>query len=64
MEAFFNFDQDKDGYLTIDELRHIVTNVGEAMPAQEIEEFLAEADPTGSGSVNFQQLAQVMGQDG
>lgn len=35
-EAFYNFDRDKDGYLSIDELRHIVTNLGEPMPSQEV----------------------------
>lgn len=31
-DAFFNFDEDKDFYLSLDELRHIVTSDGEPMP--------------------------------
>lgn len=30
-EAFFHFDEDKDFYLSLDELRHIVTSDGEPM---------------------------------
>lgn len=30
-DAFFNFDEDKDFYLHLDELRHIVTADGEPM---------------------------------
>jgi Ca2+-binding EF-hand superfamily protein len=42
-EAFYNFDQDRDGYLTLDELRYIVTSDGEKMPNDEVEEFIQEA---------------------
>jgi calmodulin len=38
-EAFYNFDRDKDGYLTIDELRHIITNIGDPMPAQDVSDL-------------------------
>jgi Ca2+-binding EF-hand superfamily protein len=36
MEAFYHFDHDQDGYLTVDELRHILTNLGNPMPANEV----------------------------
>jgi Ca2+-binding EF-hand superfamily protein len=40
-EAFYNFDYDRDGYLTIDELRHIVTNIGDPMPPNDVTTLLA-----------------------
>mmetsp|Transcript_17000 Transcript_17000/g.23650 ORF Transcript_17000/g.23650 Transcript_17000/m.23650 type:complete len:117 (-) Transcript_17000:116-466(-) len=52
IEAFYHFDRDNDGYLTIDELRHIVTNVGNPMAPQDIEAFLAEAD-NGNGLIDY-----------
>jgi len=51
-ECFYNFDHDKDGYLTVDELRHLLTNVGDPMNGQEVEEILREADPQGTGMIN------------
>jgi len=59
-EAFFNFDEDKDGFLTLDELRVIVTSSGEAMP--DVEEFLQEAQQfdNGSGMIDYKGFAAVM----
>jgi len=59
-EAFYNFDRDKDGFLSIDEFRHIITNLGDPMPAQEIEAFITEADPQGTGFVDYNALATMM----
>ena len=38
-ECFYNFDYDKDGYLTIEEFRHIITNVGDPLPANDVRIF-------------------------
>jgi len=60
-EAFYNFDSDRDYYLTLDELRYIITNDGEKMPANEIEEFLQEAaNFANDGYVDYRSLAQMM----
>jgi Ca2+-binding EF-hand superfamily protein len=42
-EAFYNFDTDHDGFLTIEELRHICTNISDPLPADEMEQFIQEA---------------------
>jgi len=61
-EAFYHFDTDRDFYLSLDELRFIVTNDGEKLPSEEAEEFLAEArnfsDP--NGYVDYQQFAESL----
>jgi Ca2+-binding EF-hand superfamily protein len=41
-EAFYNFDYDRDGFLTVDELRHILTSVGDPMPAQEVPDTVGD----------------------
>ncbi len=43
-EAFYNFDDEKQGYLSIDDLRYIVTSDGNPLTGTDLEEFLAEAD--------------------
>lgn len=35
-EAFLNFDNDKDGYLTHEELRYILGGIGETLPEEEV----------------------------
>jgi len=59
-EAFFHFDEDKDFYLTLDELRHLVTSDGE--PMNDVEEFLAEAAQfaDASGYVDYRAFAAMM----
>jgi calmodulin len=59
MEAFYHFDQDQDGYLTIDELRHILTNLGNPMNQNDIEDFLREAND-GSGRVNYANIVEMI----
>jgi len=60
-EAFYNFDLDKDGYLTLDELRFIVTADGEKMSAAEADEFIAEAANFASdGYVDYKTFATMM----
>jgi hypothetical protein len=58
-EAFYNFDTDHDGYLTVEELRHICTNISDPLPSSEMEEFLREADPNGSGKIDWNALAEM-----
>ena len=41
-EAFYNFDEEKQGYLSIDDLRYIVTTDGNPLAGQDLEEFLKE----------------------
>lgn len=43
-EAFYNFDDEKQGYLSIDDLRYIVTSDGNPLTGADLEEFLQEAD--------------------
>ncbi len=35
-EAFYNFDRDNDGYLSLDELRYILQHCGETLPENEV----------------------------
>jgi calmodulin len=52
-EAFRVFDKDGNGFISVAELRHIMGNLGDKMPVEEVEEMIHEADIDGDGQVNY-----------
>merc|ERR1712003_43207 len=44
MEAFKVFDKDGNGFISSVELRHVMTNLGEKLTDDEVEEMIKEAD--------------------
>ncbi|KAL5018743.1 hypothetical protein ScPMuIL_004465 [Solemya velum] len=53
-EAFRVFDQDGNGYISAAELRHVMTNLGETLTDDEVDEMIREADVDGDGMVNYE----------
>ena len=47
------FDKDDDGYVTVDELRHIMQSLGEKMTEKELDEMVGEADHDRDGLINY-----------
>jgi calmodulin len=54
------FDKDGNGYITKNELRHLMNNIGENFTEKEIEEMIREADTDGDGKVNYSEFVQIM----
>merc|ERR1711862_89291 len=52
MEAFKVFDKDGNGFISAAELRHVMTNLGEKLTEDEVDEMIKEADFDGDGQVN------------
>merc|ERR1712224_503705 len=54
LEAFKVFDKDGNGFISAAELRHIMTNLGEKLTDEEIDEMIREADIDGDGQINYE----------
>ena len=53
-EAFKVFDKDGNGFISAAELRHVMTNLGEKLTDEEVDEMIREADIDGDGQVNYE----------
>ncbi|KER25111.1 hypothetical protein T265_14277, partial [Opisthorchis viverrini] len=56
-EAFRVFDKDGNGFISAAELRHVMTNLGEKLTDEEVDEMIREADIDGDGQVNYEENA-------
>ena len=45
------FDKDGNGFISAAELRHVMTNLGEKLTDEEVDEMIREADIDGDGQV-------------
>ena len=52
--AFRMFDKDGNGFISAAELRHVMTNLGEKLTDEEVDEMIREADIDGDGQVNYE----------
>ena len=59
-EAFRVFDKDGNGFISAAELRHVMTNLGEKLTDEEVDEMIREADIDGDGQVNYEGKLQIM----
>ncbi|XP_027718167.1 calmodulin-2-like [Vombatus ursinus] len=59
-DAFRVFDKNRDGFISAGELRHVMTNFGEKLTDEEVEEMIKEADIDGDGQVNYIQFVEMM----
>ena len=60
LEAFKVFDKDGNGFISAAELRHIMTNLGEKLTDEEVDEMIREADIDGDGQINYEEFVRMM----
>ncbi|KAF5390956.1 hypothetical protein D9757_003963 [Collybiopsis confluens] len=58
-EAFKVFDKDGNGFISSAELRHVMTNLGEKLSDNEVDEMIREADVDGDGQINYEEFVKV-----
>ncbi|CAF5166489.1 unnamed protein product, partial [Rotaria magnacalcarata] len=59
-DAFNLFDQNNDGYIETKDLREIMTNLGEKITDEDIDEMMREADIDKDFKVNFYEFQRIM----
>ncbi|XP_046679019.1 neo-calmodulin-like isoform X2 [Homalodisca vitripennis] len=59
-EAFRVFDKNNDGLISSTELRHVMTNLGEKLSDEEVDDMIKEADLDGDGMVNYDEFVTIL----
>jgi len=59
-EAFDIFDKDRNGLISAFELRNVMSNLGEQLTDEEVEEMMREADTDMDGYLNFEEFKCLM----
>ncbi|KAJ2472233.1 hypothetical protein EV174_005854 [Coemansia sp. RSA 2320] len=59
-EAFRVFDKDGNGFISAQELRHALTNLGEKLSDEEVDEMIQEADVNGDGQIDYDEFVKMM----
>lgn len=60
LEAFKVFDRDGNGFISASELRHVMTNLGEKISDEELDEMVREADIDSDGKINIEDFVKMM----
>jgi len=59
-EAFRVFDKNGDGYISAAELRHVMTNLGEKLTEDQVDEMIREADLDNDGQIDWHEFIRMM----
>tara|TARA_B100001142_G_scaffold297824_1_gene320473 strand:+ start:26 stop:367 length:342 start_codon:yes stop_codon:yes gene_type:complete len=60
VEAFKVFDKDGNGYISHAELRHVMTNLGEKLTDEEVEDMVGEADVDKDNMISYEEFVKMM----
>jgi len=59
-EAFGVFDREGHGFISAAELRHVMTNLGEKLTDQEVDELIQGLDIDREGMLQYEELVKMM----
>ena len=60
LAAFKVFDKDGNGFISAEELRHVMTDLDQTITDEEVDEMIREADIDGDGQINYEEFAKMM----
>jgi calmodulin len=60
IEAFKVFDRDSNGLISGQELKHVMTSLGEKITDEEVDEMIREADIDGDGYINYEEFVRMI----
>ena len=55
------FDPDSEGFVSLEELRFVLTNLPVKVSHNELEELMEAADPNGDGKISFAEFRTLLG---
>ena len=58
IEAFRVYDREKNGAVSMDEIKKILTKMGETITDDEIEEVLADLDPSSTNMFRYEEYVK------
>lgn len=59
-EAFRVFDVDRNGYISVDELKQVMAKLGEELSQEVLEAMIHEADVDQDGQVNYEEFVRIL----
>ncbi|KAF9617807.1 hypothetical protein IFM89_038989 [Coptis chinensis] len=59
-DAFKVLDKESTGYVSVSDLRHILTNIGEKLEGEEFDEWIREVDVGSDGRIRYEEFIQRM----
>ncbi|XP_063428900.1 neo-calmodulin-like [Mytilus trossulus] len=60
IQAFRIFDTNRTGYITAQEFREVMMNLGERLSYDEVTEMIAAADKNSSGKINYAEFCALL----
>ena len=60
MKAFRVFDKNGDGFISVKELKHRLTTLGDKMKPEEVDQLLQDADIDNQGRINYAEFASML----
>ena len=58
--AFKVYDRDGNGFISADELKYMMTQLGEPLTDEEVDELIRVADVDNDGQINYEEFVQCM----